>query len=241
MTSLEIGRTGKSATAGEAGIQPLQHASNLRSQVEQALSAAIISGEIKPGTIFSAPALAERFNVSATPVREAMLNLEKRGLVETVRNKGFRVATISEQDIRNIVGVRLLLEPSAMRILADSFLSELETRIDEIREQANRVVLNAVNKDLVAYLDVDTEFHLLLTSLLGNQRLTATVAELRSQTRLFGIVKLRDSDELIWSAREHVEIIDKLKPGNGSEVEKFMRHHVGHALDWWGGHAEPGQ
>jgi DNA-binding GntR family transcriptional regulator len=221
----------KSITVRETVIRPLQQASNLRGQVERALSAAILSGEMKPGALYSTPALAERFNVSATPVREAMLNLEKRGLVETVRNKGFRVTTVTEQDVKDILGVRLLLEPPAMRILTESFLAELEAKWDELRDRANRLVLNAVNKDLAAYLEGDAEFHILLISMLGNRRLTDTVAELRSQTRQFGIIKLIDSDELIWSAREHLELIDLLKPGNGSEIEEFMRRHIAHVLD----------
>ena len=100
-------------------IRPVEHHHrNLRAHVEQALSAAIITGELAPGTLLTVPTLAAQFNVSATPVREAMLNLEKRGFVEAVRNKGFRVTDVSEDDLRQIVGVRRLLEPEAMQQLA---------------------------------------------------------------------------------------------------------------------------
>jgi DNA-binding GntR family transcriptional regulator len=64
---------------------------SLREQVSHALRAALIAGELRPGVVYSAPVLAAGFGVSATPVREAMLDLAKEGLVEVVRNKGFRV------------------------------------------------------------------------------------------------------------------------------------------------------
>ncbi|HSA52260.1 MAG TPA: GntR family transcriptional regulator, partial [Yinghuangia sp.] len=64
---------------------------SLREQVARAIRAALVAGEMRPGVVYSAPGLATRFGVSATPVREALLDLAKDGLVEPVRNKGFRV------------------------------------------------------------------------------------------------------------------------------------------------------
>src|SRR5690606_8605969 len=60
-------------------MDPIRPSQSLRDRVESTLAAAIISGEMPPGELYSAPVLAARFQVSATPVREAMLNLEKRG------------------------------------------------------------------------------------------------------------------------------------------------------------------
>ena len=85
-------------------------ADSLREQVSRALEAALVAGELQPGVIYSAPGLAEQFGVSATPVREAMLDLVKDGFVEVVRNKGFRVLEVSESDLDQISQIRLLLE-----------------------------------------------------------------------------------------------------------------------------------
>lgn len=69
-------------------IGKLRQASSLRQQVEEEIAAAIVSGEMAPGELVSAPTLAARFEVSATPVREAMLNLEKRGSWPPSATKG---------------------------------------------------------------------------------------------------------------------------------------------------------
>ena len=82
----------------QTGIVLLEKVS-IRERVGRALRAAIVSGEMEPGTVYSAPSLGARFGVSATPVREAMIDLVREGLVEIVPNKGFRVTAIDEADL----------------------------------------------------------------------------------------------------------------------------------------------
>ena len=75
------------AERGHPKQQPERH--SVRGQILTALREALLSGELVPGEVYSAPALAEQFGVSATPVREAMQRLESEGAVETVPNRGF--------------------------------------------------------------------------------------------------------------------------------------------------------
>ena len=96
-------------------IGPLPKAASLRETVTQILRAAIISGEMAPGEVYSAPALGARFGVSATPVREAMVDLSREGLVQTVPNKGFRVTAVSEAELDDIAALRMLIEPPTVR------------------------------------------------------------------------------------------------------------------------------
>src|ERR1700683_2643301 len=83
---------------------------SLRDQGGRALEAAMVAGELRPGELYSAPALGERFGVSATPVREAMLDLARDGFVVAERNRGFRVVEMSDSDLDDILQIRLLLE-----------------------------------------------------------------------------------------------------------------------------------
>lgn len=223
-------------TASSVPVQPIPPATSLRTQVETALSAAIVAGEMPPGELFSAPALAARFNVSATPVREAMLNLEKRGFVQAVRNKGFRVTAVSEADLTDIVGVRLLLEPPAMRELAARYPRD---RAAELRSMAERIVAGSDAGDLPGYLRTDTEFHLALTALLGNRRLVLVVADLRAQTRLVGLAGLLGTDVLHASSMEHLDLLAALERGDGEAAEQLMRRHIEHVRGWWAGREEP--
>src|SRR5438874_13256191 len=91
-------------------LPALGHQRKVRDQVADALRAALVAGEMRPGEVYSAPTLAARFGVSATPVREAMLDLAKEGLVDTVPNKGFRVTAVSEKQLDEYTHVRALIE-----------------------------------------------------------------------------------------------------------------------------------
>lgn len=216
-------------------IQRVAQPRSLRAHVEQMLSAAIISGELAPATLLTVPSLAARFEVSATPVREAMLDLEKRGFVESVRNKGFRVTEVDETLLRELVAVRQLLECPAMEQLAGNFPAE---RATEMRELAGRIVRGARTGDLMMYLTADSQFHLGLTAMVGNTVLTENIAELRSRTRLVGLVHMREMQLLVDSATEHLDLLDLLQAGDKAGAKALMHRHIGHTLGWWGGNLE---
>ena len=104
---------------------------SLREQVTRALEAAVVAGELQPGEIYSAPTLAERFQVSATPVREAMLDLVGEGMMEAVRNRGFRVMEVSEADLDQISQIRLLIEVPIMSQVAKLLTPEKIAALNE--------------------------------------------------------------------------------------------------------------
>jgi DNA-binding GntR family transcriptional regulator len=224
-------------TLGAPSIRTITHPGlSLRDEVERALSAAIISGELVPGTVVSVPALAGRFEVSATPVREAMLDLEKRGFVESVRNKGFRITDVSESDLREIAQVRRWLEIPAVRLAAERFPA---AQLPRFRALADDIVASSAAANFADYFAADSAFHLALTELAGNRRLVELVAELRSQTRLVGLARLKDSAELEQSAREHHELLDLMVAGDADGAAELMHAHIGHVLGWWNGLEEP--
>lgn len=219
---------------GIMAITPVEQVS-LRARVEQALSAAIITGELAPGTLLTVPTLAAQFDVSATPVREAMLDLEGRGFVEPVRNKGFRVTEVSDETLRDIVEVRQLLEPPAMAELATRFPTE---ELPALEALALRIIEGAETSDLRAYLEADLEFHLALTRLLGNRLLVDLVRDLRSRTRLVGLSSMLETKALGDSAAEHRELLAHLAAGQAEAARAVMHRHIHHTLGWWSGRAE---
>ncbi|MBU2666171.1 GntR family transcriptional regulator [Actinoplanes bogorensis] len=216
-------------------IGPLRTAGSFRQHVEDAVASAIVSGEFAPGTMLTAPTLAARFDVSATPVREALLNLEKRGFVEIARNKGFRVTEVSRQDLDEIVQIRQWLEAPPMRLLAGRLESD---RLAQLRTEAEAIVTSADASDLPTYLAADTTFHLHLLSLTGNDRLVTLVGDLRQQTRLVGLATMLGSPELAESSLEHLTLLDLLEAGDGAAAEELMRRHLGHVTGWWSGRSE---
>lgn len=209
---------------------------SLRDQVRRALEAAMVSGELTPGELYSAPALGERFGVSATPVREAMLDLAKDGFVAAERNRGFRVLGVSDADLDEISEIRLLLEVPATVEVAREIGEEALNRLSGIADQ---IVRAATVGNLIDYLDSDRRYHVELISHLGNHRLTDLVDRLRRQTRLPGLDGLVNSGRLVESAEEHHLLIDAMRARDIARTRSLITSHIRHTRGLWVGRAEP--
>lgn len=218
------------------GVRPLpdrtQHAS-LRDQVTETLRAALISGQMKPGVLYSAPAIAEMLGVSATPVREAMLDLVKEDLVVPVRNKGFRVTELSDRELDELAEARLLLEVPTMGAVAEAYDPSMGPEITRLRDLAGDLEAAAENDEITRYLQLDTEFHTSFLALHGNEEIVRVVRQLRSRSRLFGLEALARAGKLMESTREHAQMIDLAVAGDRSGLEELTRVHLSHTRTIW--------
>jgi DNA-binding GntR family transcriptional regulator len=217
-------------------LEAIRASLSLREAALRSIRAGIVTGEIGSDEIWSAPALAAQLGVSATPVREAMLDLVAQGLVEPVRNRGFRVVPADDTDLDEIHELRLLIEvPTSVRLAG----RVPKAAIVRFRRFAADSVSAAANGDLVGYLSADRDFHLGLLELNGNRRLVDFISQLRDQARLFGLNELVAADALVAYAQEHDAIIDSLEGGDAAEVEERMTRHLRHTRGSWAGREEP--
>ncbi|MFE9021440.1 GntR family transcriptional regulator [Streptomyces sp. NPDC007808] len=233
---MAVQRTGAPSTAAAPALPTLGgKKSSYRERVADALRAALIAGELLPGEVYSAPTLAARFGVSATPVREAMLDLVKEGLVDTVPNKGFRVTEVSEKQLDEYTHIRALIEiPTVVELARTADKVSLEA----LRPAAREIVQAAVCADLIAYVEADTRFHLGLLALAGNAHLVEVVGDLRGRSRLYGLTALVRAGRLLASAEEHLELLDALIARDERAVREVMTRHLGHVRGLWAAREE---
>jgi DNA-binding GntR family transcriptional regulator len=201
-----------------------------REQVAEALRAALIAGELRPGEVHSAPALAARFGVSATPVREAMLELAREGMVETLPNKGFRVTPVSDRELDEYTQIRALIEIPVVTGLAATAATEA---IEALRPEAEAIRAAAAAGDLIGYVEADRRFHLGLLALAGNTHLVRVVGDLRGRARLYGLQSLLERGGLLASAEEHLTLLDGLVARDAEAVRACMTHHLSHVRGVW--------
>lgn len=215
------------------GAHGLVRPNTLTSMAKESIRVRVVTGEITAGQIYSVPALAGVLGVSATPVREAMLELASEGLVEAVPNRGFRVVELSQHDLDEIFQVRLMLEVPASEQVASLGLTAADQAhflylVSEIEERA-------ASGDTVGFLAADREFHLGILATLGNSRLIEIVGRLRDQARLYGLPTLAQQGGLRESAHEHREILDALHRHDGTKVAAIMAHHLKQTRGIWAG------
>lgn len=207
---------------------------SLRARVLDQLRTEIITGELAEGTLVSAPTLGRAMGVSATPVREAMMDLAREGLVETVRNKGFRITRMSGKDLDDLTQIRLLLEPPVLRLVAGELPADVHR---ELLGHADACLRAAKSEQFGDYLREDREFHAGILALTGNAQLVDLVISLRLRTRLYGIRPLSASGRLIAQAEEHYELLRLLGAGEGEAAESLLHAHIGHAREFWASEA----
>ncbi|MFC0219941.1 GntR family transcriptional regulator [Pseudochelatococcus lubricantis] len=207
---------------------------NLREQALAVLKLRLISGDLVPGEIYSAAALAAELGVSNSPVREAMLTLVNQGLMETVRNRGFRVVPLSDRERRNIYDLRMMLEVPSMAKLA-RIKEKIAPRFAEFSRIAAEITASAEAGDIVGYLDADRRFHLGLLDVLDNEQLVSIIDNLRDQSRQYGLRQLSSNGKLVDSALEHQKILDAIVDGDEAKVAELMELHLGHFVGDWAG------
>ncbi|MFF8916727.1 GntR family transcriptional regulator [Streptomyces sp. NPDC015032] len=218
-----------------AAAVPQLKSVSLREQAREALRTRIVLGEIEPGQVESVINVAAALGVSVTPVREAVMDLANLGIVEVIRNRGFRVPVLTDHDLDEIFRLRTMLEAPAMSEVAELLGGR---PIPQFRQLAEQITDAAREGDLTSYLDLDRQFHLGLLELLGNRRLVAMVGRLRDQARMQGLQKLADQGELTRSGEEHIEIVDAIESGNAESAAELMRKHLAHSRGIWAGRAE---
>lgn len=199
--------------------------SNLREQVLVHVRSEVISGRAKPGTVFSVPSLSTELGVSTTPVREALLELARDGLITPMRNRGFRVEPMTVAAMENLFDMRVLLESHALVIVARARLTDTA----ELKRLAEAVGVAVDAEDMTGYLNTDREFHRALVERANNPLLTKMVMQLRSDMRLYGIDSPEGRKRQKLSVKEHFQMIELAKNGDTAGIAKLIALHI---LSW---------
>ena len=140
-------------------------------QIEQVLKQAILEGRLPPGEVLRQEELAQTFNVSRMPVREALRQLEAQGLLQTVQHKGAVVAPLIEDDALETYELRLLLETQALR-LSLPLLSE-----EDFEVAAGYIEALEVETDWSRMGTLNRQFHQALYCKAPNKKLLALIDE----------------------------------------------------------------
>jgi DNA-binding GntR family transcriptional regulator len=176
----------------------------LREDIHALLGERIVRGDLLPGNRLQDVQLAAELGVSRTPVREALLRLEREGLVESDPNRGFFVAQLSRKDALEIYPIVWALECLAL----DSCELPAPRQIQALR-QIN-AEMAAVTADPLRRQELDLLWHQTLLESCPNERLKEFLAALKQIVRRYECVYMRDPALVRRSVRDHAEILEAL-------------------------------
>jgi DNA-binding GntR family transcriptional regulator len=218
----------------------------LSQTVLSTLSSKIIAGEFEPGSRISEPTLSVMLGVSRAPIREALIELELRGLVEFDPTGHTRVPALTPRDIEEIHAVRLMIDPVAAGLAAERGTPRAFAVLE-----AN-IAATKVAKTLADVSRLDAEFHDRIVRAAGNRRLLLCWKVLRDQFGLWLAQMQLRHEAVTHSTRQdtvesHRELLEVIRSGDAKSASKEARRHVAgwiklmpKVVESWGQPLHPG-
>ena len=191
-------------------------------RIYDALAEEIVAGALAPGQRLEERELAARFAVSRTPIREALLRLKERGLVEIRPRRGIVVASISIERLASLLEAQCDLEALCARRAAES-MSALERKELELLHEHSASAVRA--GDHAGYLQANALVHALIARGTHNDVLVSMLTDLRERLAPFRQAQSGVEDRLERSHREHDSIVRAILDGNAESAFHAMRDH----------------
>lgn len=196
---------------------------DLRLTIYERIKQDILNRELQSGMKLTVEDLTKRFNVSPTPIKEALIALEKEGLVENIPRRGAFVATLTLKDIEEIYSIKEVLEGLCGRKAVE--------RIDNLRlNQLNSIITEserfAKSSEILSYNECDQKFHQILREITGEKRLIYFLSVLDAQVKLIVPVISSLPDRVESSLQEHKKILSSLEKKNFQNTEFYCKEHI---------------
>jgi DNA-binding GntR family transcriptional regulator len=185
----------------------------------------ILSNRLRPGDPLPIDSYIRKLGLSRTPLREAVLRLEREGLVEIRPRMGTFVSHLNLQEIKETYQVRSSLEGLAARLSAARINLE---RVTEVEQQLKQFKLDGT-EDYTQISEAGQQLHSLIIESCGNQMLISLIQSLQDRFRRFRTLSLDIPEKIITSHREHLQILQALKDKNAELAERLVREHFDQA------------
>ncbi|HZE97628.1 MAG TPA: GntR family transcriptional regulator [Planctomycetota bacterium] len=208
----------------QAALSPIRRNTSLTKEVVERLRRAILTGELADGTSLPEAQTAAKLGVSRVPVREALVELERQGLVHFEENGRAVVRPFTDDDLSEILSLRAVLQTMAARLAAERLTDADVARLEDILEQARET------RDLTDFSALDSAFHDEIVVIARHRRLSRAWNDLRAQMELWLSRLHRDRERLTHDVRKatlasHREMIDILKTRKPKLAGELMERH----------------
>jgi len=200
---------------------------SISDQIYEFLKKNILLGKIAPGERIIESRIAEDLKTSRTPVREAFQRLVQDCLVERVTQGGVRVSVITPRMIKEVFGIRGVLEVYAVELVCDNIEAETIIKLKELAQQARKLLSSPEANDpegLITLWKINTSFHETIYRATGSEHLLKLVGQLNSLVRRFRFLSMRKTRIRAWD--QHELIIKYLEDKDKAVLGELMKAHI---------------
>ncbi|MFE9449015.1 GntR family transcriptional regulator [Streptomyces sp. NPDC006739] len=212
--------------------------STLRQQIADALRDEVLAGRLQPGREFTVKEIAEQYGVSATPVREALVDLSAQGILDADQHRGFRVPEYSLADYRDMIEARSLVTDGMFQALnaghrafRDPHDARTAAALATVRRRGEEARRAATAGDLTILIGYDLRFWRELGVLFGNPYLGDFLHRLRVQSWVCAVQHLRRLTDLrghLWN--DHTALVDALTRRDAPAAHAVVAAYNAHSL-----------
>jgi DNA-binding GntR family transcriptional regulator len=194
----------------------------LSQKIIQAISEDIVSGKLLPGCKLDEMTLAERFNVSRTPIRDALRELAATRLVQYVPRSGFSVAAIDAAMLDELFEAASEIEALCAGLCALRARTLDRTRIDQLHRDGKKVA----HANSQAYAELNEQLHSAIYAACGSKTIEGVAIEIRQRLAPFRSRQFYSNDRRKTSVAEHDEIVAAILAFDRPRAENAMRRHI---------------
>jgi len=187
----------------------------------------ILNGRYKENDELKEMAIAKELEVSRTPVREAIRQLELEGLVYSIPNKATYVIGISSKDIQDIYEMRALLEMLCIKYVMENIDETVFKKLYEIIELGE---FYAEKGNFEKVLELDTQYHELLYNTANSKLLKHTLSDFHHYIKRIRQITLSDKKRAIEANNEHREIIDAMREKDIEKSMEYAKKHIDNTM-----------
>lgn len=209
-------------------VEGQDHVYTLRAKVFYHIRNDILNGVYKPGEVLVEKKLCEALGVSRTPIREAMMQLELEGLVQSVPNKGVIVRGISTKDIEEIYAIRMMIEGFAARLAAENITKE---DLDELKEVVDFQEFYTTKKDKDHLIKFDLRFHEIIVRAAGSNPLMHLQRTFNHYVQKIRVSSYKTPLRAQEALKEHKAILEVIMNKDARLAEKLTVEHIKNAAD----------
>lgn len=206
----------------EGGAPGKKKRASLTQRVYALLRNEILTSKLAPGTEVSEAELAERFNVSKTPVREALATLRTEGLVRTFPRRGYQIVPVTFGDMNELFDVRTILEAGAAE-LACKRITDVE--IDNLLRLADVVYDQSEQPSLERFIEANRDFHFAIAKASGNERVYQLLVRQIDELERFFYLGARLRDVSSETQSDHHAIVETLRKRDPEAARAIMVRH----------------
>src|SRR3954469_11705660 len=219
-------------TAGSGGEAP---GDTLSERAAGILERDILAGKLPPGSRLAITELVQQYDIGATPLREGLSRLVSRGLIVAIGQRGFRVASVSREDLFDITRMRVIVDVGALRLAmqngGDAWEASILSALHQMRRHIERVGVK-FREGAADFDALHKGFHTALLAACGSPRLLAAHSDLYDQAYRYRRVMMRGFDSGDHFVEAHQKLADCVIARDAAAARAMLAEHLESTLHY---------